>query len=242
MHPPHPPILPFPLHNGTCFGDSRSSKGRRYARELGNTEIFRYTEPDVTIQNRSPGSGFAFALRRGPSIKDIGYRIDHILATFKFGAPVAAAVGEPGGRYDNDFVDFREISILPTADEILPQQPPFLRPSGVLEDPDEEARAQSWPSESCSIHPQVRGLYRCRASDDAGGPCGETPCLGQTKVGDGIRGLYARISIRRLGRCRGREGFGNARALQNMFSRVAQIQAERLEKERKQSWVTGIGP
>ncbi|KAJ8593169.1 hypothetical protein M405DRAFT_859144 [Rhizopogon salebrosus TDB-379] len=42
----------------------------------------------------------------------------------------------PGGRHDDDFVDFREISILPTADGILSQQPPFLRPSGVLEDSD----------------------------------------------------------------------------------------------------------
>jgi hypothetical protein len=44
----------------------------------------------------------------------------------------------PGGRHDDDFVDFREISILPTADEILSQQPPFLRPSGILEDSDGE--------------------------------------------------------------------------------------------------------
>ncbi|KAG1844511.1 P-loop containing nucleoside triphosphate hydrolase protein [Suillus subalutaceus] len=54
------------------------------------------------------------------------------------GTPVAA-VGGPGGRHDNDFDDFREISILPTADEILCQQPPFIRPSSVLEDPDGEA-------------------------------------------------------------------------------------------------------
>jgi len=61
---------------------------------------------------------------------------------------------------------------------------------------------------------------------------------GQMKVEDGIRGLYARIAIRRLGRGRGREGFGNARALQNMFSKVAQRQAERLEKDRKMSRIT----
>ncbi|KAG1726612.1 uncharacterized protein EDB91DRAFT_1239622 [Suillus paluster] len=61
---------------------------------------------------------------------------------------------------------------------------------------------------------------------------------GQMKVEDGIRGLYARIAVRRLGRGRGREGFGNARALQNMFSRVAQRLAERLQNERKQGWPT----
>ncbi|KAG2151638.1 P-loop containing nucleoside triphosphate hydrolase protein [Suillus bovinus] len=72
------------------------------------------------------------------TVKDIGYRIQHILSTFTSGTPVAA-VGGPGGRHDNDFNDFREISILPTADEILCQQLPFIRPSSVLEDPDGEA-------------------------------------------------------------------------------------------------------
>ncbi|KAG1804050.1 P-loop containing nucleoside triphosphate hydrolase protein [Suillus subaureus] len=72
------------------------------------------------------------------TVKDIGYRIQHILSTFKSGTPVAA-VGGPGGRHDNDFSNFREISILPTADEILCQQPPFIRPGSVLEDPDGEA-------------------------------------------------------------------------------------------------------
>ncbi|KAG2134156.1 AAA domain-containing protein, partial [Suillus bovinus] len=71
-------------------------------------------------------------------VKDNGHRIQYILSTFKSGTPIAA-VGGPGGRHDNDFNDFREISILPTADEILCQQPPFIRPSSVLEDPDDEA-------------------------------------------------------------------------------------------------------
>ena len=71
------------------------------------------------------------------SVKDIGYRIQHILATFHSGIPVAG-VGSPGGRHDNDFVDFRKTSILPTAGEIICKQPPFLRPSSLLEDPDSE--------------------------------------------------------------------------------------------------------
>ncbi|KAG2360625.1 hypothetical protein BDR07DRAFT_1461926 [Suillus spraguei] len=78
-------------------------------------------------------------------VKDAGYRIRHILSTFtESGIPVAA-VGGPGGRHDNDFDNFREISILPTADEILCQQPPFIRPSSVLEDPDgEETRTADY--------------------------------------------------------------------------------------------------
>ncbi|KAH8103941.1 P-loop containing nucleoside triphosphate hydrolase protein [Cristinia sonorae] len=46
-----------------------------------------------------------------------------------------SAVGQlPGGRHDNDFEDFRKISILPTADEIACTQQSFLRPAFVLED------------------------------------------------------------------------------------------------------------
>ncbi|KAH7925247.1 P-loop containing nucleoside triphosphate hydrolase protein [Leucogyrophana mollusca] len=57
---------------------------------------------------------------------------------------------------------------------------------------------------------------------------------GAMKVEDGIRGLYGRIAVRRLGYGRGREGFGNARALQNMFAKVCERQAERVERERKE--------
>ena len=56
---------------------------------------------------------------------------------------------------------------------------------------------------------------------------------GQMKVEDGANGLYARIAVRRLGRGRGRPGFGNARALQNMFAKIRERQAERIERERR---------
>ena len=56
---------------------------------------------------------------------------------------------------------------------------------------------------------------------------------GRMKVEEGTRGLYCRIAVKRLGRGRGRDGFGNARALHNMFAKVAERQAERITKERK---------
>ncbi|KAJ6619752.1 P-loop containing nucleoside triphosphate hydrolase protein [Mycena sp. CBHHK59/15] len=56
---------------------------------------------------------------------------------------------------------------------------------------------------------------------------------GNMKVEDGIGGLYARIAVRRLGRGRGRPGFGNARALANLFATIWTRQAARLSKERK---------
>jgi hypothetical protein len=56
---------------------------------------------------------------------------------------------------------------------------------------------------------------------------------GQMKVEDGIQGLYARIAIERLSRGRDRDGFGNARSLQNMFIQIHERQAIRIKKERK---------
>jgi Cdc6-like AAA superfamily ATPase len=56
---------------------------------------------------------------------------------------------------------------------------------------------------------------------------------GRMQVEDGINGLYARIAIKRLGRGRGRPGFGNARALQNMFAKIRERQAERVEQDRR---------
>lgn len=45
--------------------------------------------------------------------------------------------------------------------------------------------------------------------------------------------LYLRVSCRRLGRGRGKEGFGNARAIENMLSIISTRQANRLRKERR---------
>ncbi|PBK69035.1 P-loop containing nucleoside triphosphate hydrolase protein [Armillaria solidipes] len=56
---------------------------------------------------------------------------------------------------------------------------------------------------------------------------------GRLKVEDGVRGLYGRIAVRRLGRGRGKEGFGNARALENMVQKITDRQAERLHTERR---------
>ncbi|EKM60605.1 uncharacterized protein PHACADRAFT_189732 [Phanerochaete carnosa HHB-10118-sp] len=56
---------------------------------------------------------------------------------------------------------------------------------------------------------------------------------GQMKVEGGVFGLYMRVAVRRLGRGRGKEGFGNARALQTVFATIFERQAMRLTEERK---------
>ncbi|KAF8065347.1 P-loop containing nucleoside triphosphate hydrolase protein [Lyophyllum atratum] len=56
---------------------------------------------------------------------------------------------------------------------------------------------------------------------------------GRMKVEDGIHGLYGRIAVRRLGRGRGRDGFGNARALENLLATITSRQAARISEERR---------
>jgi hypothetical protein len=56
---------------------------------------------------------------------------------------------------------------------------------------------------------------------------------GRMQIEDGMRGLYVRIVARRIGQGRGREGFGNARDVQNMIARITERQAKRLKKQRK---------
>lgn len=70
-----------------------------------------------------------------PDGQAIGRKIQNALST---SATVTRFEGgfSPGGRHDNDFVNFREISILPTAEEILSTDRPFFRPASSLDDPE----------------------------------------------------------------------------------------------------------
>ena len=68
------------------------------------------------------------------AIRSIAQKIKHIVATCSVGA-FDDECG-PGGRHDNDFVNFRDIAILPTEDELLSKKQAFLRPSTALDVPD----------------------------------------------------------------------------------------------------------
>ncbi|KAK0613521.1 P-loop containing nucleoside triphosphate hydrolase protein [Immersiella caudata] len=56
---------------------------------------------------------------------------------------------------------------------------------------------------------------------------------GQMDCDDGLRGLYCRIISRRIGYGRGKDGFGNARTVENTLGMVYKRQADRLRRERK---------
>ncbi|KAK5630234.1 hypothetical protein RRF57_005949 [Xylaria bambusicola] len=55
---------------------------------------------------------------------------------------------------------------------------------------------------------------------------------GRATIENGGYGLYTKVLIKRLGRKRGAEGYGNARALENVWAQATERQASRLRKER----------
>ena len=56
---------------------------------------------------------------------------------------------------------------------------------------------------------------------------------GKVRIEGDSDGLYLRIAARRVGRGRGKEGFGNARAVENALARIEKRQANRLRQERQ---------
>jgi len=70
--------------------------------------------------------------------RTFGSKIKHIIVACSLGAAVDNDEVGPGGQHNNDFVNFHEITILPTTDEIAFNKPAFLHPSAQLEDPETE--------------------------------------------------------------------------------------------------------
>lgn len=56
---------------------------------------------------------------------------------------------------------------------------------------------------------------------------------GKMKVEKGLNGLFCRIVARRIGYGRGHEGFGNARAVENLVAQIRARQSKRLYRERR---------
>lgn len=66
-------------------------------------------------------------------IRILGQKIQHVVSTLK--SPTGEEIDcGPGGRHDNDFVDFRQVAVHPTADEICSNEQPLLRTAVALED------------------------------------------------------------------------------------------------------------
>lgn len=72
-------------------------------------------------------------------IRAVGYKVKNILDTCGV-AHIDGSDYRPGGRHDNDFVDFRKIALMPTADEIISKEAPFLRTSYAMEEANADDR------------------------------------------------------------------------------------------------------
>jgi len=71
--------------------------------------------------------------------RSIGYKVQHILRGISSGSILSGST-KPGGRHDNDFEDFREIAIFPTADELVAKEQPFYLQADAVQEIDEDKR------------------------------------------------------------------------------------------------------
>lgn len=85
------------------------------------------TDLDVTDDVESIMQRGTFLNAKCPETRQVGYKINHLLQLRT--SPVSRSGDSyiPGGRHDNDFADFRSISIYPTTDEFLCTERPFYR-------------------------------------------------------------------------------------------------------------------
>ena len=88
---------------------------------------YRPVAQDATIVN-------SLATSRNDDTRAIAQEIRRVVSTHSIGVLVTGDYG-PGGRHDNDFENYREISILPTADEITSRKQPFYRTNDELDNP-----------------------------------------------------------------------------------------------------------
>ncbi|OPB41385.1 hypothetical protein A0O28_0081030 [Trichoderma guizhouense] len=113
-------------------------------------EIVSSSSPDIQILSHDVESLMKSSpLTKSPleEVRTLGYRVEKVIQLRKGQATASVKMNySPGGRHDNDFEDFRKISIFPTADEVSSKEEPFLqRLDDVFEIP-RESRTSSYIS------------------------------------------------------------------------------------------------
>ncbi|KAL9110261.1 MAG: hypothetical protein Q9227_005168 [Pyrenula ochraceoflavens] len=97
------------------------------------TNLYDIAEQKVTDTHK-----FSFLKSSSPETRAIGHKI---AACLRNASKEHEGAGQgPGGRHDNDFPDFRQIAILPTADEIYSTERPFYRRSDAVEQVESHTR------------------------------------------------------------------------------------------------------
>jgi len=128
-------LVDFGLTITNALGPARLHKGVG-GRLLGNLAAALIGKCRDLVAERPESTGARKALQGAQNLRNV---LDRELSSAnhmrKVEAQVAAAADRrhaahitqlPGGRHSNDHVDFRQISIVPTVDELSPSQDPFL--------------------------------------------------------------------------------------------------------------------
>lgn len=94
-------------------------------------EIVSSSSPEIMVLSHDVESltgNLSLAKSSSEAVRAFGYRIDKVINVRKGSATASIQLDySPGGRHDNDFADFRQISIFPTADEVSSKEDPFLQ-------------------------------------------------------------------------------------------------------------------
>jgi hypothetical protein len=95
--------------------------------------------PDVREEAERLTAAESFIGSSSLEIRNLGYRIKHVLDSTS-SDPTEEG---PGGRHDNDFVDYRKIEILPTPDEFASAERPFYRRADAIDSIEPENRGMT---------------------------------------------------------------------------------------------------
>lgn len=84
-------------------------------------------EVDVTADISSIAQSKRVIEASSPETRKIGYKIQRLLQLRTSPTNKSTDGYAPGGRHDNDFMDFRKVAVYPTTDEFLSNERPFYR-------------------------------------------------------------------------------------------------------------------
>lgn len=130
------------------------------------------SSPYLVVAN-SPGILESILTSSVGETRILGQKIKHALP-LDASELYSDAESKPGGRHDNDHSDHREISIMPTADELLSKDRPFFRTALFINNPE-------LVSSRCAIH--LDNQFRLLREDMLGEIRDELKILTGTKVG-----------------------------------------------------------
>lgn len=127
------------------FWDAFAQAFRSHALTPAASHAFAWLLLELVCFPETISSSY-LALARSPDIIDqllkssdgetriLAQKIKHSLLLDSRDLYVDADV-KPGGRHDNDHADYKNISIMPSADELLSRERPFIRTADFIDDP-----------------------------------------------------------------------------------------------------------